>query len=399
MTISDDEALKVIRAGVDLLHKDGDIVELRVLRNRDDKYSANTSGFFNSIEKLARAILIMNKRRKTVFTTMNPLKPGWMAVNNKAYVGSTSLRQELEKAGQPLTPRMKAGTNWDSGESYFSMRMAEDEDVLCRRWVLIDLDAGQSANENSSDEEHDAALFLAEAVIQFLKEKDFPPLGFIDSGNGFHLYLRLPDLENTPKSTLLIRRFLLSLAQRFDGQFGKAHVDTGMWTGCRITKAGGTIAYKAPTETPERPYRRSEVIQSVGPRFATEEQIAEIASEYTGNITAWDGGEGVAIDDAELRAQVNKLTAFLDFYGIEHGGAQQSETHIVIPCTCPQIDLHTMDGGELETVASVNLSGAFGFCCQHAHCQELRSWAGLKKFVESRDGKIFSFDPEVTFSE
>lgn len=37
---------------------------------------------------------------------------------------------------------------------------------------------------------------------------------------------------------------------------------------------------------------------------------------------------------------------------------------------------HTMDGGELECVAFVRLSGELGFCCQHAHCQELRSWKG-----------------------
>lgn len=108
-----------IRAGLDLFFRDGDGVEMRVLRKKDVPYSTNTSGFFKRLDKLARAIAQMNSRMVTVFVTMNPLQPksDWILYNNIAYVGAKPPRQELEKAGHPLEPRMKATTDRETDTS------------------------------------------------------------------------------------------------------------------------------------------------------------------------------------------------------------------------------------------------------------------------------------------
>jgi hypothetical protein len=393
--LDDAEARAKIREGLNLLFRKGDSIEMRVFRDRDKKYSANVSGFFNDLDRLAQAIHAINKRGRTIFVTMNPLAVTWQAINNRAYVGSAPLRQELEKAGLPLEPRMKVGKDWETGAIHHSMRMSEDEDTLARRWILVDIDAGQPPATNSSGPEHEDTLRMADAILAFLAEHDFPSSGLTNSGNGHHVYVRLNMLENTAENTGLVQRFLLALAQRFDGKFGTAALDTSVWNSSRVTKCPGSMVFKGP-DTIERPCRRSGILQVASLRFATRDQIAEIANEYTGKITAWSGQEASAIEDVELKAKVEKLKEFLTFHEIEFGNVSLVGEHVVIPCTCPNIAQHTCDTGEMQTVASVRVSGQFGFNCLHSHCQKLRGWAGLKTFVGA-DGKSFAFDPSVTF--
>jgi len=80
-----------------------------------------------------------------------PLRRDWQGINNQAYIGSATLRDELQLSQQPLEPRMKKSIAWESGKTHYSMRMSEDEDISHRRWILIDIDAGQPAGTNSSE--------------------------------------------------------------------------------------------------------------------------------------------------------------------------------------------------------------------------------------------------------
>ena len=115
MEYTDEQALSEIRKGVNMLYRAGDIVELRVPRKHEDKFSKTTAGFFNNLELLAQAIHLINKKyHQTVYTMLNPLRPTWMKFNNKAYVGSSTMRTEIQRAGEPLEPRMKKSTLWES---------------------------------------------------------------------------------------------------------------------------------------------------------------------------------------------------------------------------------------------------------------------------------------------
>jgi hypothetical protein len=386
--------LNEIRRGVSMLYRAGDIVEMRVPRKHDVEFSANISGFFDDMELLAQAIYLVNRNYKsTVYTMMNPIKPGWMTVNNKAYVGSKTMREEMNRAGLALEPRMKKSVLWESGKTHWAMRMAEDEDVLKRRWILIDIDAGQPANTNSSDAEHDNTLAMAKAVIQYLTDQGFPAPALTDSGNGHHVYVRV-DLENDAASAFLVRRFLKALHQKFAGHFGSAHVDEGMFNAGRITKATGSFVYKG-VHTAERPRRRSEVLEFASNKFALRDQLQEIADEYVlapgETLTSWSEGGGIAIADDEMQYLVDRVKAFLQFYDIEYHGLKQTGDDIVIPCVCPNAAQHSMDGGELECVVMIAASGALSFCCQHAHCQQLRTWKGAKAFLEESTGEYFNW--------
>ena len=389
--MSDEIALYEIRKGLDALYQKGDVIELRAPRNPDVQFSANKSGFFNDLDILARAIHSVNTEyEQSVYTTLNPLNPTWATVNNKAYVGSACMRDELDAANLPLEPRMKKSTMWETGKEHWSMRMAEDEDVLKRRWILVDIDAGQPTNTNSSDAEHANTLAMAKAVIDKLIKDGFPAPALANSGNGHHVLVRV-DLPNDSESQALVRRFLKALAQRFNTQFGTAAVDEGVFNAARITKAIGSFVYKG-KHSAVRPQRRSGLINPPSRKFATIAQLTEVAAEYTlkpgENLSSNSGAGGIVLEDAALQKQLDRVKEFLNFHEIEFGEMQQTDGNIVIPCTCPNSEKHSMNGGALECAAILFADGGLGFCCQHAHCQELRSWKGMEAFIENQTGRV-----------
>lgn len=389
-----EHALAEIRKTLAMMFYPEDVVELRSPRRHDVEFSKTVSGFFKDKERLAQALFTVNeKTQNTVYITLNPVAPTWMGVDDTAYNGSSIMRHRLDKAGIPLSPRMQAQTSWETGKQFWVMKTAEDGDIARRRWILIDIDAGQPAETNSTEAEHAATLAMAKAVMDFLQARGFPAPALADSGNGHHVLVRV-DLANDKDSMTLVRRFLNVLARKFNGRFGTALVDEGMFNAGRITKAYGTLVFKGPA-TVERPRRRSRIVEVASKRFANQQLIEDVAAESllaAGN----DWIESGPLADGDLKDQVIRMQEFLDFYDIEHHEPKLTDSDVVIPCTCPNKESHTMDGGELECVAFVRLSGELGFCCQHAHCQELRSWKGAKAWLENRDGKKFNWSGHGT---
>jgi hypothetical protein len=234
-------------AGLNLLFKAGDVVELRAFRKtKNSKFPQVVTGFYDNLDALAKDLTAVNQLDggTTVYVTINPVRSQWQAINNRSYAGVYSLLAELEAAGEDPTtsPRLNSRKNLNSGQSVFTLRTTEDGDISRRHWILIDIDAGQPADTNSSDEEKSAAKAKALAVRFHLVSLGFPEPALCDSGNGYHLLVRV-DLPNDDTSTLLVRRFINALAQRF-GE-GSAHIDTSVFNAARITKAYGTTAYKA----------------------------------------------------------------------------------------------------------------------------------------------------------
>lgn len=393
-----DEELDLIeiKRGLSLLFQPRDIVEIRVPRKHDIKFSSTISGFFDDLDKLAQAIQYINtKYNQTVYMTMNPIKKSWMTVDNTAYIGSKSMREALEKANQPLEPRMKKSMIWETGKEHWSMRMTDDSDILERRWILVDIDAGQPSGTNSNDIEHQYTHLMTKAVLTRLKEHGFPGCGVTNSGNGHHIYIRVL-LENSAASTVLVRRFLRTLAQEFNGKFGNATIDEAMFNAGRITKATGTKVFKGP-HTITRPCRKSTVLQFANNQTAPIELIQKIANEYVlkpNDVLAYNPNDQTVVDSAELQKQISRLQEFLDFYELDYTRVIQDGGTYRIPCTCPNEEEHTMNGGEMETFVTVHANGALGFCCHHGHCQRFRGWKEFKKFLQQKYNKTFKWEPE-----
>ena len=142
-------------------------------------------------------------------------------------------------------------------DSNFHGAAAKDSDITCRKLLLIDIDRFEKKTEPATDEEVAAAEVLAEEVMAYLEQLDWPKPIRVMSGNGHHLYYKLADTPNTPEAKKCIQQLLLKLADKFNNEIVK--IDTVVYNASRITKVVGTIARKG-LESEGRPYRMARVI-------------------------------------------------------------------------------------------------------------------------------------------
>jgi len=134
----------------------------------------------------------------------------------------------------------------------FTGDAAKDEHILCRRLLLVDIDRSGDTKVPASQPELDAAHSLAIRVKASLAEHGFSAPIMVMSGNGYHLYYGLADLENTLSAARGIRATLHTLSRLFDNSV--VSVDTTVFNASRITKVPGTLMRKG-VETNGRPYR------------------------------------------------------------------------------------------------------------------------------------------------
>jgi hypothetical protein len=214
-----------IRRALQAIVEPGQVVELRALGVSTSAFPRphTVSGYFDDMEKLAKAAASLSKA-KGIYFTPNPLDP---AVFSRA-----ANRLRVVDRHDPLT---------------------SDGDVLSRRWLLIDADPVRRSGISSTDEEHEAALARMRACHRWLQEQGWPTGIEADSGNGGHLLCRI-DLPNDDASRTLVQRCLEALAHRFDD----AHVtiDRTVYNAARIWKFYGTMARKGDS-TVGRPHRLS----------------------------------------------------------------------------------------------------------------------------------------------
>ena len=135
------------------------------------------------------------------------------------------------------------------------------EDVLRRRWLLVDVDRVKAHDDKSlsaTEQEHADALALAEQVRDHLHGLGWPEPGLhVDSGNGAHLLYRV-DLPNDEESRKAMGAFLKGLSEQF-GRPGQ--IDRAVHDARRISKLPGTWARKGPN-TRERPHRVARIIEA-----------------------------------------------------------------------------------------------------------------------------------------
>lgn len=138
---------------------------------------------------------------------------------------------------------------------------ARKDDVLRRRWILVDVDRAKGENDkdlSATEAEKEATRAVATAIHEWLETQGWPAPVFIDSGNGWHLLYRI-DMACDRFSQALLGRFLKTLASRFDSE--AAQVDRAVHNPARISKLPGTWARKG-TNTPDRPHRLARIVYS-----------------------------------------------------------------------------------------------------------------------------------------
>jgi hypothetical protein len=158
-----------------------------------------------------------------------------------------------------------------------SRASANDQDVIRRRWLLIDCDAFRPAGLSATLEERTAAWSVMGSVFATLQAWGMSGAVTADSGNGYHLNYPI-DLPNDDATKTLIQSFLKALAAQCgdaispeekklvkEGQclsVPKAIIDTSVYNASRIWKLPGTRSKKGEA-TFDRPHRWAQLIDGM----------------------------------------------------------------------------------------------------------------------------------------
>lgn len=337
-------SLTEMRRAVGLLFRAGDVVEVRVPKAGRQR---TISGYFSDFEQLAQAVARLDRNRwPGIYWTINPVTPA------------------LEARSQG---KLKA----------FAETTTSDADILCRRWLPVDLDPKRPSGISSSDAEHERALELADRIRSELVTSGWPSAVYADSGNGAHLLYRV-DLPNTPETTDLLKRCLRALSARYSTE--EVVVDETTFNASRIFKAYGTTSRKG-DDTSERPHRASRIVEapedpSVVPRELLDALAAEVAIEPASQARVYT---------MPPRPDSSRfdLEGFLAKHGVRFRGAQsyQGGRKLILE-ECPWDPSHRApDAAVFESA-----DGRLGFRCLHNSCRHL-GWRDFRKFFEPDYGE------------
>lgn len=207
---------ETIRLWFGIFHGDNPLTEVRILCGKD-----TFSGYFTDVDTILESIESFDGRGG-IYSPMNE-------INSACYGRSQK---------DALMPKKNT---------------TGDNDIVARRWVLIDFDPERPSDTNANDAEKALAEARMRDVAKFLKKQGFKLPVVADSANGYHLYYRI-DLPNTKEAADLVQRFLKSLDALYSDEHVK--VDTSVFNASRISKIIGTTSNKG-AGTAERPRRLS----------------------------------------------------------------------------------------------------------------------------------------------
>ena len=127
-----------------------------------------------------------------------------------------------------------------------------DNMMVARDYVCIDLDSRRLSGTNATDEQVEFTKKKANEVYKYLVNAGFNPPSVVFSSNGVHLYLRCAMLNNE-KNTKLVKRFLQALSMMFTDEH--TDVDEKVFNCARIMRLPSTYSCKGNTMDASRPQR------------------------------------------------------------------------------------------------------------------------------------------------
>ena len=314
-----------------VLFPSGQVVELRYPTRR-----GMGGGWFDDLALLAQAAKkASDDEAQAVYVTLNPVNPALLA--------------RCANRVQDQTPTATS-----------------DNDVLCRRWLPIDLDPVRPAGVSSTDAEHEASLEVARKLRTWLGSKGWPDPVYADSGNGAHLLYAI-DLPNNDEARLTVQRCLEALGLRWSNE--DVTVDVKNFNAARIWKCYGTWARKGDS-TEDRPHRPSKILEAPS---TIEPVPVELLMALADTLPAApekpqaQGGEGLDLPAWVARSGL-KVAADSSW---NNGG------HRWVLERCP----FNADHIDRSAVILQHPSGAASFSCLHNSCAG-RDWHALRDLVE-----------------
>lgn len=311
----------IIRQFYDIFKDNHELVEIRVL---DPNTRKTYSGYFTDIETLLSAIKPYDKC--ALYFTLNK-------IDDACYS-----REQHDK----ISTKVKATTS--------------DNEILSRKWCLIDVDCEKPSDTNSTNEEKELAKVVVNNVYKFLRDEGFEKPVICDSANGYHLLYK-QDMQSTPANTEVMKKFLQVLDMYFSTE--KVKIDCSTYNASRVCKLYGTYSRKG-SNTKDRPQRMSCILQ-----VPTEVKITP--NEYFEKVASY-------LPEPEKKDRFNNYGAStfdLDEFIREHNIAiskvveTQNYTKYIL-AECPFNSAHKAPDSALFKMKD----GGYGFKCLHNSCSQ-----------------------------
>ena len=287
-----------------------------------------------------------------VYVTLNPVSPALMA-----------------RSTNRIRPRAKETT--------------QDKDIVCRRWLLIDLDPVRPAGVSATGNELAMAAERSGAVRKHLAESGWPSPVVAMSGNGYHLLYRV-DLPGNDGG--LVKRVLDALAQRFDD--GKVAVDRSVHNPARIVKVIGTYCRKGDDlrdipDVEDRPHRRATFVDVPEQVDIVPEKLLravagdeELASNRDGSHVHWDA----ALDD-RIGNTPESVRSWLEARGAAVKGERRNgDKTMLLLERCP-VDPEIVSTGGSDIAVLVGDNGKLAYCNRHNRGLDYR-WQDVRKALD-----------------
>lgn len=302
-----------------IFHDEGEITEIR-------SFGGTTfSGYYKDIDNAIRDIEILES------------KP-----DQQIYFITNAIREDCYGRAQRerLIMKPKNTTN--------------DEEIVGRKWIMIDLDPKRASGVNSSNQELEYAHKKAVAVYRFLRDNGFNEPVVCMSGNGYHLMYACR-IGVSQETDLLIERFINALAMLFTDE--QVDVDKKCKNRARLSKVYGTTAKKG-ANSDDRPWRTSYIVKAPDEvKINDIEYIKKIANLYPEDRPAPspDNNWGQSKFDIE---------SFLQKYSIEYKKETYKDGTKYVLAHCCFNENHK---GK-DAVIFQRDNGALSYVCLHNSC-------------------------------
>lgn len=305
-----------LRQWYDVFKDNKELVEIRIL---DPNTKKSYSGYFTDIETLLKAV--KPYEYCNIYFTLN-------IIDNACYS-----REQHDK----ISTRPKSTTS--------------DNEIIARKWCLIDVDCEKPSDTNSTDEEKELAKQVVNNIYKFLRDEGFEQPVICDSANGFHLLYKQA-MISSPQNTETMKKFLQVLDMYFSTD--KVKVDCTTFNPSRICKLYGVISRKG-ANTKERPQRESKILR-------VPKEVRETPNEYFEKVASY-------YPKPEKRDRTNNygvgsfdLDEFLSKYNISvRNIVETSEYTKYVLDECPFNSSHRAPDSAVFKMRD----GSYGFKCLH----------------------------------
>jgi hypothetical protein len=281
-----------IISALKLLYQSGDVFEIRVLDAERPGFRRPhiESGYFDyaHIDDVPQTLAEITTAMG-VYITMNPVNPALLA----------------RSANRLKTARRNETTS--------------DTDIVCRRWLLIDIDPARPAGISATDAEKELAFDKALEVSEGLASMGWPAPVIVDSGNGYYLLYRV-DLSADDGG--LVHRCIQALQPVADE---RVHIDLSVANPSRICRLPGTWNRKG-DDMQDRPHRPSEIMDAPdAPQVVSVALLEALAAtlaprpetRHTAPCAPVSGPGGRPGDDFNQRGEIEPI---LDAHGWQRIG-------------------------------------------------------------------------------